>query len=56
MGRGIDHFYNEGSLLNNHVEQPGEREAKARALDEELLKKRASQGHPKNGLWEKKHG
>jgi replication-associated recombination protein RarA len=33
MGRGLDHFYKEGSHLNNHFEQPGESEAKQRAYN-----------------------
>jgi replication-associated recombination protein RarA len=31
MGRGIDHFYEEGSMLKNYVPQEGEEEAKKQA-------------------------
>ena len=31
IGRGIDHFYNEGTMLSNQVEQPKEAELKAKA-------------------------
>ena len=33
MGRGLDHFFTEGSFCNNHVEQPFESEYKADALN-----------------------
>lgn len=33
MGRGIDHFYNEGTYLANHVDQPGEQQLKAEAFE-----------------------
>jgi len=54
MGRGIDHFYNEGTLLANHVEQPREAELKAMAMDDELLRKRNDKGGSGlPGMWEK---
>jgi replication-associated recombination protein RarA len=55
MGRGIDHFYNEGTMLANHVEQPKEAELKAKAMDDELLKKRSLQGQASE-LWGDKYG
>jgi hypothetical protein len=35
----IEHFYNEGSYLNNHEEQKGERETKKEAYNIEMSKK-----------------
>lgn len=32
LGRGVDHFFNEGSFLNNHFEQEGEAEMKKLAM------------------------
>lgn len=33
MGRGIDHFYNDGTVLANHNPQPGEEQMKAQAYE-----------------------
>lgn len=33
MGRGIEHFYEQGGHLENHAEQPGERDAKYSAYN-----------------------
>ena len=33
MGRGLQHFYNDGTVLENHSIQPGEDEAKQNALN-----------------------
>lgn len=39
MGRGLDHFYLEGTLLNNHELQPGEEEARQNAYSMQNAKK-----------------